>query len=63
MWWEPQQGQHEAYWQPYEEFYSRPMQPPTQQIQPNSGSSIDCNQILDELISLIQGSQTQANET
>ena len=62
MWWEPQQGQHEAYWQPYEEFYSSPMQPPPQQIQSNSGSSIDCKQILDELISLVQGSQTQAKE-
>ncbi|KAM0976158.1 hypothetical protein PS2_018759 [Malus domestica] len=25
---EPQQFQHEGYWQPYEEFYSGPMQPP-----------------------------------
>ena len=61
MWWEPQQGQHEAYWQPYEEFYSEPI-PPPQQFQPNSGSSIDCKQILDELISLAHGSQIQAKE-
>ena len=25
MWWEAQQVQHEAYWLPYEELYSRPM--------------------------------------
>ena len=24
MWWEAQQVQYEAYWQPYEEFYSTP---------------------------------------
>ena len=54
MWWEPQQVPQEGYWHPYEEFY--------QYAQPNSGSSIDCNQILDELISLTQGSQTQAKE-
>ena len=57
MWWEPQQAQHDAYWQPYEEFYSSPVEPP----QPNSGP-MDCNQILDELISLTQGSQNQANK-
>ncbi|XP_050116962.1 uncharacterized protein LOC126594745 [Malus sylvestris] len=65
MWWEPQPVQHEAYWQPYEEFYSRPMQPPQPHIQyaqSNSGSSIDYNQILNELSSLVQGSQNQANE-
>ena len=39
MWREPQQVQQEGYWQPSEEFYSRPMQPPQsppQQFQPNS---------------------------
>ncbi|KAM2967113.1 hypothetical protein FF1_027412 [Malus domestica] len=65
MWWEPQPVQHEAYWQPYEEFYSRPMQlpqPHIQYAQSNSGSSIDYNQILNELNSLVQGSQNQAKE-
>ena len=51
MWWEPQQVQHEAYWQPYEEFYSEPM-PPLQQFQPNSGSSINYDEIFDVLTSL-----------
>ncbi|CAN6712712.1 unnamed protein product [Malus baccata var. baccata] len=58
MWWESQQAQHEGYWQPYEEFYSRPMQ----YAQSNSGSSIDYNQILNELNSVVQGSQNQAKE-
>ncbi|KAM1709603.1 hypothetical protein ACFX1T_000084 [Malus domestica] len=65
MWWESQQVQHEGYWQPYEEFYSshaQPPQPHIQYAQPNSGSSIDYNQILEELISLAQGSQNQAKE-
>ncbi|KAM1530194.1 hypothetical protein ACFX1Z_019321 [Malus domestica] len=51
-------AQHEGYWQPYEEFYSRPMQ----YAQSNSSSSIDYNQILNELNSLVQGSQNQAKE-
>ena len=54
MWWEPQQAKHEGYWQPYEEFYSSPMQPPQpplQQFQPNLGSSMDCDQILEILTS------------
>ncbi|KAM2181791.1 hypothetical protein ACFX1Q_032359 [Malus domestica] len=58
MWWESQQAQHKGYWQPYEEFYSRPMQ----YAQSNSGSSIDYNQILNKLNSLVQGSQNQAKE-
>ncbi|KAM1419504.1 hypothetical protein ACFXTO_023040 [Malus domestica] len=58
IWWESQQAQHEGYWQPYEEFYSRPMQ----YAQSNSGSSIGYNQILNELNSLVQGSQNQAKE-
>ncbi|KAM1611266.1 hypothetical protein ACFX1Z_000060 [Malus domestica] len=65
MWWESQQDQHEGYWQPYEEFYSRPAQPPQpyiQYAQPNSGSSIDYDQIFDELNSLAHGSQNQAKE-
>ena len=62
MWWEPQQVQHEAYWQPYEEFYYNPMQPPPQQIQPNSGPSIDYDQILDVLTSMEQGLQNRAKE-
>ena len=53
MWWEPQQGQHEAYWQPYEQFYSSPMQPPPQQIQPNSCSSMDNDQIIQLLTTLV----------
>ena len=57
MWWEPQQAQHEAYWQPHEEFYLEPM-PPPQQFQ--SGSLMACDH--DELISLMQGSQNQAKE-
>ena len=39
MWWEAQQVQHKAYWQPYEEYYTRPIQPPQpppQQFQSNS---------------------------
>ncbi|KAM1356104.1 hypothetical protein ACFX2H_030069 [Malus domestica] len=65
MWWKAQQVQHEGYWQPYEEFYSGPMQPPQPHIQyaqSNSDSSIDYNQIFDELNSLVQGSQNQAKE-
>ncbi|KAM1134528.1 hypothetical protein ACFX19_044345 [Malus domestica] len=58
MWWESQQDPHEGYWQPYEEFYSRSMQ----YAQSNSGSSIDYNQILNELNSLVQVSQNQAKE-
>ncbi|KAM2449560.1 hypothetical protein PS1_019653 [Malus domestica] len=62
MWWEAQQVQHEGYWQPYEEFYSGPMQPPQPHIQyaqSNSDSSIDYNQILNELNSMVQGSQQE----
>ena len=65
MWWEARQAQHQGYWQPYEEFYSRPMQPPQPQIQfaqSNSGSTIDYDQILNELNSLVQGSLTQEAE-
>ena len=61
MWWEPQQVQHKAYWQPYEEFYSEPT-PPPQQFQTNAGSSMNYDEILDELISLSQGTQNQAKE-
>ncbi|KAM2886444.1 hypothetical protein COP2_013517 [Malus domestica] len=59
---EPQQFQHEGYWQPYEEFYSGPMQPPQpyiQYAQSNSDSSIDYNQILNELNPMVQGSQQE----
>ncbi|KAM1603414.1 hypothetical protein ACFX1Z_030015 [Malus domestica] len=62
MWWEAQQVQHEGYWQPYEEFYSGPMQPPQPHIQyaqSNSDSSINYNQILNELNSMVQGSQQE----
>ena len=61
MWWEPQQGQHEAYWHPYEEFYSEPI-PPPQQFQPNSGSSMDNDQIIQLLTTLVQGQQNQITE-
>ena len=61
MWWEPQQVQHEAYWPPYEEFYSEPM-PPPQQFQPNSGSSINYDEIFYVLTSLAQGTQNQAKQ-
>ena len=62
MWWEPQQVQHEAYWQPYEEFYATPMQPPQpppQEVQPNSGSSLDNDQTIQLLTSLAQKVQNQ----
>ncbi|KAM1907957.1 hypothetical protein ACFX14_027526 [Malus domestica] len=62
MWWEAQQVQHEAYWHPYEEFYSRPMQPPQhspQQFQSNSSMSMDSDQILQLLTSLAQDQQNQ----
>ena len=65
MWWEPQQVQHEAYWQPYEEFYATPMQPPQpppQEAQTNSGSSMDYDQILDVLTSLAQVQENQTKE-
>ncbi|KAM2795894.1 hypothetical protein COP1_007086 [Malus domestica] len=55
MWGEPQQFQQEGYWQQEEDFYSKPMQ----YAQSNSGSSINYNQILNELNSLAQGSQNQ----
>ncbi|XP_050105926.1 uncharacterized protein LOC126585518 [Malus sylvestris] len=58
MWGEPQQFQQEGYWQQEEDFYSKPMQ----YAQSNSGSSINYNQILNELNSLVQGSQNQAKE-
>ena len=52
MWWEPQNVQQERYWEP----------PHIQYAQPNSSSSIDYNQILNELNSLVQGSQNQVKE-
>ncbi|KAM2151457.1 hypothetical protein ACFX1R_045900 [Malus domestica] len=58
MWGEPQQFQQNGYWQQEEEFYSKPMQ----YAQSNSGSSINYNQILNELNCLVQGSQNQAKE-
>ncbi|KAM1219754.1 hypothetical protein ACFX2G_047787 [Malus domestica] len=58
MWGEPQQFQQEGYWQQEEDFYSKPMQ----YAQSNSGSSINYNQILNELNSLVQGSQNQAKK-
>ncbi|KAM2409121.1 hypothetical protein ACFX1X_028067 [Malus domestica] len=58
MWGEPQQFQQDGYLQQEEEFYSKPMQ----YAQSNSDSSIDYNQIFDELNSLVQSSQNQAKE-
>ncbi|KAM2841606.1 hypothetical protein PS2_029849 [Malus domestica] len=58
MWGEPQQFQQEGYWQQEEDFYSKHMQ----YAQSNSGSSINYNQILNELNSLVQGSQNQDKE-
>ncbi|KAM2609067.1 hypothetical protein EV2_039086 [Malus domestica] len=63
--WEPQQFQQDGYWQQEEEFHSRPMQPSQPHIQyakSNSGSSTDYDRIFDEINSLVQGSQNQANE-
>ena len=54
MWWEPQNAQQGGYWQP--------PQPHIQYATPNSSSSIDYNQKLNELICLVQGSQNQDNE-
>ena len=54
MWWEPQNAQQGGYWQP--------PQPHIQYAQPNSSSSIDYNQKLNELICLVQGSQNQVKE-
>ena len=51
------EAQQEGYWQPYEEFYSRPMQPP--QIQLNSGSSMDNDQTIQLLTSLAHKVQNQ----
>ncbi|KAM2035059.1 hypothetical protein ACFX16_038203 [Malus domestica] len=62
---EPQQFQQDGYWQQEEEFHSRPMQPSQPHIQyakSNSGSSTDYDRIFDEINSLVQGSQNQANE-
>ena len=62
---EPQQVQQEGYWRPSEEFYPRPMQPPSpppQQSQQNSGLSMDYDKILQTLTSLTQGLQDQAKE-
>ncbi|KAM2977318.1 hypothetical protein FF2_014271 [Malus domestica] len=62
---EPQQFQQDGYWQHEDEFYhwtyepSQPPQPHIQYAQSNSDSSIDYNQILNELNSLVQGSQQE----
>ena len=65
MWDEPQHFQQDGYWQ-QDEFYSRPMQPPQhppQQFQSNQSMAVNYNEILNELNSLVQGSQNQAKET
>ncbi|KAM1861452.1 hypothetical protein ACFX13_013520 [Malus domestica] len=56
------EAQQDAYWQPYEEFYTTPMQPPLhtpQQFQSNSSMSMDSDQILQLLTSLMQDQQNQ----
>ncbi|KAM1249629.1 hypothetical protein ACFX2G_032977 [Malus domestica] len=61
MWDEPQQIQQSGYWQ-QNEFYSRSMQPPQhspQQFQSNQSMPVDYNQMLEELISSVQGSQKE----
>ena len=40
----------------------QPPQPPPQQFQPNSGSSMDNDQIIKLLTTLVQGQQNQAKE-
>ncbi|KAM2750009.1 hypothetical protein EV2_028847 [Malus domestica] len=62
MWGEPQQFQQGGYWQQEDAFYSRPMQPPQhppQQFQSNQSMPVDYNQMLEELISSVQGSQKE----
>ncbi|CAN2060891.1 unnamed protein product [Malus fusca] len=62
MWEEPQQFQQGGYWQQEDAFYSRPMQPPQhppQQFQSNQSMPVDYNQMLEELISSVQGSQKE----
>ncbi|KAM1670176.1 hypothetical protein ACFX13_044538 [Malus domestica] len=54
MWGETQQFQQDGYWQQEEEFYSRPMQPPQQSTQFNSGTSLDNDMFNKLLISLNQ---------
>ncbi|KAM2526843.1 hypothetical protein TB1_024159 [Malus domestica] len=56
------EDQQDAYWQPYEEFYTTPIQPPPhtpQQFQSNSSMSMDSDQILQVLTSLTQDQQNQ----
>ncbi|XP_070677839.1 uncharacterized protein [Malus domestica] len=56
------EAQQDAYWQPYEEFYTTPLQPPPpppQQIQSNSSMPMSYDEILDVLTSLTQGSQQE----
>ncbi|KAM1177822.1 hypothetical protein ACFX2G_017627 [Malus domestica] len=56
------EAQQDAYWQPYEEFYTTPIQPPPhtpQQFQSNSSMSMDSDQILQVLTSLTQDQQNQ----
>ena len=62
MWWEAQQVQHEAYWQPYEEFYTTPPQPPSQSAKLNSGTSVNNDNIIQLLISLNQEVENQTKE-
>ncbi|KAM1134562.1 hypothetical protein ACFX19_044373 [Malus domestica] len=59
------EAQQDAYWQPYEEFYTTPIQPPPhtpQQFQSNSSMSMDSDQILQVLTSLTQDQQNQDKE-
>ncbi|KAM1473921.1 hypothetical protein ACFX2I_030006 [Malus domestica] len=56
------EAQQDAYWQPYEEFYTTPIQPPQpppQFSQTNSGTSMDNDQIVQLLTSLTQEAENQ----
>ncbi|CAN6686034.1 unnamed protein product [Malus baccata var. baccata] len=65
-WREPQQAQQQGgYRQPPPGLYQRPFAPPQlplQSAQPNSGSSLDNDKVLQLLTSLTQGLQNQAKE-
>ncbi|KAM2147008.1 hypothetical protein ACFX1Q_003803 [Malus domestica] len=62
MWGEPQQFQQDGYWQQEEEFYSRPIQPPQQYAQFNSGTSLDNDMFNKLLTSLNQEVENRNTE-
>ena len=61
MWGEPQQFQQDGYWQQEEEFYSRPMQPPQQSAQFNSGTSLD-NDMFNKLLTSLNQEVENGNK-